>query len=317
MFNSLFNAVYSRIRPLLKPLAAVALIFVLVLGQADSALAARGGGRIGGGGFRAPSRSFSPNRSYRAPSGRGYYPGGGGFGFPFLLPFFGFGGGFGGLFTVFLFIGLANFLVRTLRNAGGDGDEGQFGVTNPKVSVARVQIGLLAEARHLQSDLNRMAETADTSSTTGLTQVLQEATLSLLRHPEYWAYAATECRQIGLAQAEAEFNRLALTERSKFSEETMSNVNSQVQQRTATQSALATAEDPGEYIVATLVIGSQSRLNLPKVQSSQDLRQVLSQVGSISGEQLLALEVLWTPQATGETLSSDEVLEAYPGLTLI
>lgn len=316
MFNSLFNAGYSRLRPFLKPLAVVALIFVLVLGQADSALAARGGGRIGGGGFRAPSRSFSPNRSYRAPASRGYYPGGG-FGFPFILPFFGFGGGFGGLFTIFLFIGLANFLVRTLRNVGGDGEDGQLGVTNPKVSVARVQIGLLAEARHLQADLNRMAETADTSSTTGLTQVLQEATLSLLRHPEYWAYAATECRQIGLAQAEAEFNRLALTERSKFSEETVSNVNSQVQQRTATQSALATAENPGEYIVATLVIGSQSRLTLPKVQSSQDLRQVLSQVGSISGEQLLALEVLWTPQATGETLSSDEVLEAYPGLTLI
>jgi uncharacterized membrane protein len=65
-------------------------VTTLILGSIPSALAASGG-RMGGGSFRAPSRSISPSRGggYSSP---GY---GGGIGFPFLLPFF-WGGGGGG-----------------------------------------------------------------------------------------------------------------------------------------------------------------------------------------------------------------------------
>ncbi len=38
-------------------------------------------------------------------------------------------------------------------------------------------MGLLAQARNLQADLDRMAQTADTGSAAGRAQVLQEATL--------------------------------------------------------------------------------------------------------------------------------------------
>ncbi|MGH2414451.1 MAG: DUF1517 domain-containing protein, partial [Microcystaceae cyanobacterium] len=116
------NQQHSKFKPLLKSLLALGLIAILVLGNASSALAARTGGRMGGGSFRsAPSRSYSPpSGGYRSPAGGygGYGYGGGGFGFPFLIPFFGFGGGFGGLFTILIFIAIANFLVRSFRNTG-------------------------------------------------------------------------------------------------------------------------------------------------------------------------------------------------------
>ncbi|MGP1375329.1 MAG: DUF1517 domain-containing protein [Almyronema sp.] len=309
------------VKPFLKSLLVLSLIATLVLGQAGGALAARGGGRIGGGSFRAPSRPYAPpSRTYRGPSGGGYYPGGG-FGFPFLFPIFGIGGGFGGLFTILLFVAIANFLVRSFRNASESSSYEE--ASNPAVSVARIQVGLLADARELQADLNRMAETADTGSSAGLTQVLQEATLSLLRHPEYWVYAATDNKQTRLLSAEQEFNRFALAERSKFTEETLSNVNNQLKQATP-RSALPGQEDPnklpeapGEYIVATLLVGVQGSLALPKVSSTQDLRQALNQLGAVSREQLLAVEVLWTPQASGETLTTDELVAEYPNLKLI
>ncbi|QYO64166.1 DUF1517 domain-containing protein [Leptolyngbya sp. 7M] len=34
-------------------------------------------------------------------------------------------------------------------------------------------------------------------------------------------------------------------------------------------------------------------------------------------DKLLALEVLWTPQQEGDTLSSDEVIAQYPDLALV
>lgn len=314
---------FAWIKPFIKPLLVVGLVLTLVLGQADGALAARSGGRIGGGSFRAPTRSMpAPSRTYSpAPSG-GYYPGGGfggGFGFPFIMPYpFIMGGG--GLFSILIFLAIASFLFRSFRSAQGADSAGGYG--SPSISVAKVQVGLLSEARGLQSDLDRIAAKADTSSSVGLSQVLQESTLALMRHPEYWMYAGSDTKQTSLEAAENQFNRLALAERSKFSAETLSNVNNVLKQAdqpalAAAGGAIAPAEAPGEFIVVTLLVATQGKLQLPTINSSQDLRQALGQIGAVPSENLLAMELLWTPQAEGDTLSSDDVLVGYPALKLI
>ncbi|HEY9618727.1 MAG TPA: DUF1517 domain-containing protein [Crinalium sp.] len=317
---------FKFIKSLVKPLLIFTLVFTLVFSQASGAMAAtRGGGRIGGGSFRAPSRTYAPpSRTYTSPGGYGggYYPGGG-FGFPFIVPIFGIGGGFGGLFTILIFISIAGFLVRTFRGATTSTDEYGYETSSPTVSVARLQIGLLAGARALQTDLNRIARTANTGSTEGLTQVLQETTLALLRNPEYWVYGSSETSQARLEAAEAQFNRLALTERSKFSGETLSNVNSQLKQAAAKDALpgaggdLSSLDGPGEFIMVTLLVAAQGKLQLPAVNSSEDVRRALSQIGAVSSDQLLALEVLWTPQAEGETLTADDLLGEYPDLKVI
>jgi uncharacterized membrane protein len=43
----------------------------------------------------------------------------------------------------------------------------------------------------------------------------------------------------------------------------------------------------------------------------------LSKLGAVSSDRLLAVEILWTPQAAGETLTADEVVAEYPDLVLI
>ena len=97
-------------------MATVLLPFVIAglsLVSADPASAARGG-RMGGGSFRAPSMPRSSGGgSYRG--GGGYR--GGGFGFPFIIPIFGFGGG--GLFGLLILMAVAGVLVNALRGGGG------------------------------------------------------------------------------------------------------------------------------------------------------------------------------------------------------
>lgn len=312
-------------KPLLRTLLVATLAFTLVLSNASGALAARSGGRIGGGGFRrpAPTQTYrqSPSRPY---AGGGYYPGGG-FGFPFLIPFFGVGGGFGGLFTILIFIAIANFLFQSFRRTS-EGSEGTLGYndsyTSPQYSVASLRVGLLAEARSLQNDLDQIAQRANTGSSEGLAVALQEASLALLRNPEYWVYASSEIQQARLEGAEEKFNRLLLSERSKLQEETLSNVNHQLKQATnkslpgeSTQQLLA--EEPGEYIVVTILAASQGNLELPKINSSENLHQALNQLGALSSEQLAGVEILWMPQAKGDTLTAAEVVAAYPDMQLI
>lgn len=309
-------------QPLFKTLLILSLVLGITLGHMDSAAAARTGGRIGGGSFRAPSsRTYAP-RTY-APGGGGYYaPAPGGFGFPFLIPFFGFGG-FSGILGLFVMIAIANFLLRTFRSIGNGGDDGEMTYTaNPSVSVNRLQVGLLANARSLQPELNRIAEFADTETSQGRTQILQEVSLALLRHPEYWVYAATNNQQVKLNTAEAEFNRLSLAERSKFTQETLTNVHNQLNAAANNQalpsdseSAIATA--PGEYIVVTIITASLGKYTLPTINSSEDLQAALKQIGSLGSDNLLAVEVIWTPQAEGDTLTSDDLLANYPDLKLV
>lgn len=326
------NKLQQTIKPLFKIFFVFSLVLTLALSHADGALAARSGGRIGGGsfggggGFRAPSsRTYTP-RTY-APGGGGYYPGGGGFGFPFLIPFWGIGGGFGGIFSILIFLAIANFLMQTFRRVtNGEGEEVGYS-SNPAVSVTRLQVGLLAQARGLQDELNKIAESADTNSPEGRAEVLQEASLALLRHPEYWVYGGGGTQQVKLNAAEGQFNRLSLAERSKFSEETLSNVNNQLKSALNKEALPAAdqidnptqliSEGPGEYLIVTLLAATLGKFEIPQINSSDDLRQALRRIGGIPGDQLLAIEVLWTPQAEGDTLTSDDILAEYTDLKLM
>jgi uncharacterized membrane protein len=327
----------SKLKSLLRVVVAGALVFTVLFSSSTPALAAMSGGRIGGGSFSRPSMSRPmPGRTYSAPSRTyssprsGYYPApypGGGFGFPFLLPFFGIGGGLGGgLFSLLVVIVVANLLMSAFRNAtqnSGDGTVTSDSLSNPTVSLNVLQVGLLAEARDLQKELDRIAQAANTGSSEGLNLVLQETTLALQRHPEHWVYASAQSQQSRLEGAETQFNRLALTERSKVQKETLSNVNRQLQQATPTavlEPADATqllSKAPSEYIVVSLLTASEGKLELPKINSDQDLRQALNQLGAIPGQRLMALEVLWQPQADGDALTADDLLQAYPHLKLI
>jgi uncharacterized membrane protein len=308
------------LKPILKTLMVFSLAFTLMFSQMHDAMAApaRGGGRIGGGSFRsAPSRSYSAPRSGGYSGGYGYGGGGGFFFFP--SPWMFLGGG-GSLFTLLIVIAIASFLFQNFRRTA-EGDE--FSVSSSTVSVAKLQVGLLADARSLQQELNQIATRAQTGSTAGLAKVLQETTLALLRHPEYWVYAGGEAKQARLESAEAEFNRLALAERSKVSGETLSNVAGELKQKNS--SAIAVADpagalaesEPGAYIVVTLLVGTQGKLDLPTIHGDADVRQALNQLGAVSSDRLLALEVLWTPQAAGDVLTRDDMVTDYPSLKLV
>ncbi len=301
------------------------LVTGLVFSQASPAFAARSGGRAGG--FRAPSPTRTMPRSgggsYGGYSGGyrggGYYGGGGGF---FMLPFM-FGGG-GGLFSLLIFFAIASFLINTFRNLAASGDgttPGLSSTANPTVTVAKVQIGLLASARELQTDLNRVARTSDTSTNAGLSGLLQESVLALLRHPEFWAYGSTDGEVTKLTQAETVFNRYTLQARSKLAAETLSNVNGQLRNGDAktlgADGTLADIAGDNEYIVATLIIASKGKLSIPQINNASDLRQALRTAGAISSEELYGVELLWEPQAEGDVLTADEVMADYPELRLV
>ena len=317
------------IKPIVSSIVAIALFVTLWVGSPAPADAASYGGRMGGGSFRSAPRSYSAPRSGGGYGGGGYSRGyGGGMGggssfffFPSPWMFFGGGGGAGGILSLLVFAALASTAVQAFQRfqQGQDGGD-DLGLKSSKVSVVKLQVGLLSEAKTLQEDLNRIAQKANTASSAGLAQALQETTLSLLRHPEYWAYAGGESKQSAMLAAESEFNRMILSERSKFLGESVSNVSGQLKQSNATLTvnpAGELVEQSGEYIVVTLLVGAEGKVELPAINSATDLRRALSTLGAVSSDRLLTLEVLWQPGSTDGVLTSDDMVEYYPTLKLV
>ena len=57
-------------------------------------------------------------------------------------------------------------------------------------------------------------------------------------------------------------------------------------------------------------IAELSRLSL----TSEELKTSLRILGSISSNDLMALEVIWQPDGRGEVLTAEELVTAYPNL---
>lgn len=295
-----------------------ALVLTLLLALPQTSQAASGG-RIGGGSFR----SAPMPRSYGGGGYRGGYRGGGyqrgyggGFGFPFVVPFF-FGGG--GLFGFLILMAVVGLLVNAVRGGGGaslpagmQGGSVDRAPSDGPVSIAQLQVGLLASARELQQDLRDLAGQADTSTSSGLQRVLQDSTLALLRQPDLWVYANAEVGQVPFQAAESTFNRLSMTERSKLRSEVTSNVSGTVSANAGGKAGDADAVS--DYIAVTLLVASRTRLSLKPVNGSEELRETLRILGSVPSSQLLALEVIWQPDGAGDVLSADELITAYPQL---
>ncbi len=309
-------------------------LFASLLLAAPAPSMAASGGRIGGGSFRsAPSmpRSYGGGGGgYNGGGYRGGYGGGGfggGIGFPFLIPLFGFGGG--GLFGFLILMAVVGVIANALRGGGGQalgagpalGSGRGGGLSYPTrpdgpVTIAQLQVGLLASARELQQDLRSLAGRADTSSNAGLLRVLQETTLALLRHPDLCVYANSEVGEVPFPSAESAFNRLSMGERSKLERELTSNVGGQRLNDSDKGSALLAGDSDAtsDFIAITLIVASRRRLPLKAVGSGDQLREGLQVLGAVSADDLIALEVIWQPEGAGEVLSTTELLTAYPQL---
>lgn len=309
-FGFVLDAIATALRALKKPAIAAVLVGLLLMYDPNSAFAASGG-RMGGQSFsRRPSSSSSQSYSVR-PSRGGlsysvpYYapsPFGGGF----FGPAYGFG--FGAVSNlIWVVIGLAAF--GAVSGLILDRPEEGVLTASEKTTVIKLQVGLLGMARSLQSDLNKIAESADTSTPEGLSYVLTETTLALLRHPDYCisAYSSVDIKR-SIEDGEKKFNQLSIEERGKFDEETLVNVNNIKRQSTKSMRATGFSN---EYIVITILVAAEGVHKLPAINGSLDLKEAFQKLGSIPSRKIMAVEVLWTPQNENDTLTERELLEDY------
>ena len=269
-----------------------------------------------------PSAPRSPNYGgggYGGNNFRGYGSGyrGGGIGFPFLFPIFGFGGG--GIFGFLILMSIVGVIVNSFKNSSNFSNSTKNSIVsqsaNPtKVSLIQFQIGLLASAKEIQVQLRELASSSDTSNSSGLQRILQDTTLALLRKPELWVYSNIETGSVPFASAESTFNRISITERSKLKAELTSNYSGKISSSLTNESNPGDAAPTNEYIAITVLVATKKSLRLNNRAEIGPVTEALRILGSTSSNDLIALEVIWQPEGEGESLREEELITQYPNL---
>lgn len=317
--------------------------FQLTMGA--DAYARSSGGRAGGGSFRrSPSNSTPSNRSSGGSSNRNSgsnnynrnsnrdYRGGGTTVIPVPVGPRVYNGSTysttssGGDWIVgLILLGVSTlvivlivyYLIRAMKGLAGGSSSHNTVVDNDKVTISKIQVALLAEARSVQSELSSISLEIDTDTSEGLLQLLQESALALLRTPENWSHVLSSSQTVKSREAaETLFSQLSIAERSKFSVETLTNVGGRVHQRGDFRPD--PDADPAAYIVVTLLVGTAHDKPLfSDIRTEAALKEALEQLAAISPEYLMVFELLWSPQDASDSLTYDELLTEYTDMVQI
>jgi len=188
---------------------------------------------------------------------------------------------------------------------------------NDIVTVSKLQVALKSSANSLQSELSQLTLEADTEITEGLKKLLEDAVVALLRNVESWTHVFGSSETISNREAaETVFNRLSIEERSKFSAETLTNVDGKIRQRELIQPEQN--QEGAAYIVVTLLIGTaDDRPLFASIEAAEEMQETLKQVAAMPLDYLMVFELLWSPQVVTDTLTQEELTTEYEELVEI
>lgn len=292
------------------------------------------GGRSGGSSFRGGGGGgYRPSSAMRSSS-RGY---GGGYGggismMPPIMPMYspfgygGFGMGYGFMpinFNV-IALGLVAYVVfNALSNRVGGSDFSDDGMGTSSLgsgaTVMKLQIAMSsdwAEENNVMETLTRLAnKNSAMSNRSDLARLLSESSLALLRRVNDWEAAAYEGDKfmLGPQKAEPYFQRLAIGERSKFDKETNGDV------AMIKPDIDMSVSQPTEVVVSLVVaMKGQSSAYSNSVRSLAEVKRCLQGLAADAltdeGDNVMAVELLWTPSERGNTISKRELIQDYPEL---
>ncbi|KAL5792351.1 hypothetical protein ACOSP7_000945 [Xanthoceras sorbifolium] len=95
-----------------------------------------------------------------------------------------------------------------------------------RTTVIKLQVGLHVHGPSFEESINRIADNADTSNSSGLIYILNETTETLLNHFMSWIAVNSSVKvSESIEDAENYFKRISIEEREKFDRETLVNMN--------------------------------------------------------------------------------------------
>lgn len=203
------------------------------------------------------------------------------------------------------------------KNGGNDGFDSKTSATTTVASMT-VALGVSDRERSILGDLNRLSQRVDTSTRAGVSSLISEVALSLLRHEPSIVSAVSYSKRFRKeSEATQKFNAISIQERAKYDEETLNKFGKDVDMEYDAPSSSIIEDDKtvSTMAIVTLNVNVEGNLKLPEPRSRASLKSCLSSIaaGVMDESGLLGGEVLWSPEGD-DTLTVQEVYAKYPDL---
>jgi uncharacterized membrane protein len=180
------------------------------------------------------------------------------------------------------------------------------------VSVLRVVLDGRAR-KFVQSELARIGKSADTATDEGRAVMLREVCLMLRRLRDAWIYGGAVNEAEGEMDREKPiFDHHVDEARLRFREETVSNVQGVQSGAEASHYVPRSDEGEGVILVSIILAARRTLYNVSEIGSGHDLSAALEAAGTLSAENLVAVEIVWQPSEDSDRLSTIELEAKYP-----
>lgn len=221
------------------------------------------------------------------------------------------------LFFVVLIAGTIAVLIFINRRRQAAGAE------LTKVDVFEIQFGIAAQARQIQGALEQLAETLNFNDQNALARLTREVALEIQRNIQNVEYGfLKQTPKLMYDKAEALFRSHSSDERAKYNREVITNDEGGVRKRQKEMTTDGLRDEDGdfaihEYFVVTLLLAVRNFALTANLNDARGLEAVVAQLSQITGQQIVAAEVIWSPAALSDALGKEEMILQYPNLFLI
>ncbi|NVB84628.1 MAG: DUF1517 domain-containing protein [Kofleriaceae bacterium] len=182
------------------------------------------------------------------------------------------------------------------------------------VDVTVLRIAIDARARKfVQTELARIAATADTKTSFGRLQMLREVSIMLRKLRDAWVYGGAINEPMrDLQGAKIAFDQHVDDARARFMEETIRNADGQITRREASEYRPRSDEGMGLILVSMIIAARRELFTVQHIGNGEDLRKALDAASQVSSGSLVAIEIVWQPSEDADRLSSMELEAKYP-----
>ena len=291
----------------------------IIIGNPMDTLAASSGSRSGGSSFRSSSSSSSYRNRGSTRLNAGSYNN-------IIMPMYGYG--FSPLNFIpingnLLLFGSGVFIVYNLlkNRIGGSefSNNDVFGSLGSGATIIKLQIGVVSnwsKSSNIMDVLSSIArESGKISGRSKIANLLSETSIALLIRKSSWNSASMEGEKFDHSlKAEPYFQKLVIQERTKFESETANVGYPDIDEKDE-----YVFSKPTQSVVSIIVAirGTSDALKI-NIRNANDLSNCLQTLASEAltddGENIMAVEVLWTPSESGTILTEKEVIMDYPEL---
>jgi len=77
------------------------------------------------------------------------------------------------------------------------------------------------------------------------------------------------------------------------------------------------SEAVDELIVITILVAYEGGVKLNKCRDREEVRATLETLGGLRADQILAVEVLWTPSDDKDAFTRNDIIQDYPQLNTL